>query len=216
MSANFPTRLAWRYPEAWPLALCAIAWVLMVRAHEHAAHVHGLTPLLQNWFVMTVAMMLPMVVPPLRLTARRSFWRRRHLAMAEFLAGYVGCWMLVGVAVAFLPMSRIATAIGLAIAAAWQLTRWKQRGLAGCHLSVPLAPKGWRADRDCMRFGWRIGTRCVVSCWALMLVCFLSGHALLATLLVVGVGVAERYSPRTANQKFLAAVLFAAAILYLP
>lgn len=214
MSASFPTRLAWRYPEAWPLAVSAVAWVLMVRAPH--VHIHGIAPLLKNWLVMTVAMMLPMVIPPLRLTAQRSFWRRRHLAMAEFLAGYVACWMLVGVAVAFLPMNRTATAIGLVIAAAWQLTRWKQRGLKGCHLSVPLAPKGWRADRDCMRFGWQIGTRCVVSCWALMLVCFLSGHALLPTLLVVGVGVAERYSRRTANQKFLSAVLFAAALLYVP
>ena len=87
------------------------------------------------------------------------------------------------------------------------------RGLNGCHRSIPLAPRGWRADRDCIRFGALIGTRCLVSCWALMLVCFASGHALAATAIVTGVGVGERFMGKP-DRRVLGGVLFVAAGCY--
>ena len=109
--------------------------------------------------LMTVAMMLPMVAEHVRLTAERSLWRRRHRAMAGFVTGYLGLWALGGVVVALLPLhpSGRTAAIAFAIAGVWQLTPWKRRGLVGCHRTMPLAPRGWRADADCVRFGWRVG-----------------------------------------------------------
>jgi predicted metal-binding membrane protein len=213
--ASLPVRLAWRHPEWWALALSAGAWVLLLRGHAHA-HAYG--DLLQGWMVMSVAMMLPMVAEPMRLAAERSFWHRRHRAIAGFLAGYLGCWALIGVFVSFVhvPLSsqNWGAAIAFAVAGAWQLTRWKRRALNGCHRSMPLAPRGWRADRDCIRFGAMIGTRCIVSCWALMLACFFSGHAIVATLLVTGVGFVERYTRRRPDQRLLSGVLFAASVIY--
>ena len=213
--ASLPVRLAWRHPEWWALALSAGAWVLLLRGH---AHVHTYGDLLRSWMVMSMAMMLPMVAEPMRLAAERSFWHRRHRAILAFLLGYLGCWMLIGAAVSFVhiaPSARnVAASIAFAVAGAWQLTRWKRRGLNGCHRSMPLAPAGWRADRDCIRFGARIGTRCIVSCWALMLACFLSGHALIATLLVTAVGLAERYARRRPDQRLLGGALFAASLIY--
>ena len=209
------TNVTWRHPEWWALALSAGAWGWMLASGGHHAHAYG--DALQGWMVMSVAMMLPMVVEPIHLTAERSFWHRRHRAIAGFLTGYLGLWLLAGIAVSFLRIphgaQNRAAAIAFAIAGVWQLTRWKQRGLNGCHRSMPLAPRGWRADRDCARFGALIGTRCLVSCWALMLVCFASGHALAATAIVTGVGVGERYMGKP-DRRVLGGVLFVAAGCY--
>lgn len=193
------TPFAWRHPEWWALALAAGAWGVMLVNDGHHSHTYGAA--LYGWMVMTVAMMLPMVVEPMRLTAERSFWHRRHRATLGFVIGYLAVWLLAGIALSFFRvphgMQDRAAAIALVLAAAWQLTRWKQRGLNGCHRSMPLAPRGWRADRDCVRYGLFIGTRCLISCWALMLVCYASGHQFLLTLLVTAVVFAERYSERS-------------------
>lgn len=201
-------RFVWLHPEWWALVVSAGAWAVLLRLH--AEHVHTTGAMLANWLVMTLAMMLPMVVMPIRVTAERSLWRRRNRAIAGFLAGYIGGWMLVGVAALFLPPVPAAAAFG--VAGVWQLTRWKRAGLAGCHRTVPLAPRGWRADRDCAGYGLRIGSRCILSCWALMLACFFSGHALVATLLVTAVMFGERFLRRPDHRLF-AAALFAAAIV---
>jgi predicted metal-binding membrane protein len=202
-------RSTWRHPEWWSLALCAGAWTWLLRGHAHA---HTFSAQLTNWLVMTLAMMLPMVIVPIRTTARRSLWHRRDRAIAAFLLGYLGCWTVAGIAVSFLHVTHpLAGTIGFAVAGAWQLTRWKRIALAGCHRTEPLAPRGWRADRDCMRYGVLIGVNCVLSCWALMLACFLSGHTLLATLIATAIALAERYTIRP-DQRLLACALFAAAL----
>ena len=213
--ACLPVRLAWRHPEWWALALSAGAWLVMLAHPAHHAHAYG--AVLRNWMVMSVAMMLPMVIDPMRLAAERSFWHRRHRAIAGFLLGYLGLWLLAGVVASLIVvphgMQNRAAGIALAVAAAWQLTRWKRRGLHGCHRSMPLAPRGWRADRDCMRFGVMIGTRCMLSCWALMLACSVSGHALALTAIVTAVGLAERYMMKP-DQRLMAVVLFVTSLAF--
>ena len=94
------TNVTWRHPEWWALALSTAAWAWMLANSGHHAHAYG--DALKGWMVMSVAMMLPMVIEPIRLTAERSFWHRRHRAIAGFLAGYLGLWLLAGVAVSFL------------------------------------------------------------------------------------------------------------------
>lgn len=207
------TRLAWRHPEWWVLALAAGAWVVVIRNAGHHAHAHGAGAALAGWMLMTVAMMLPLVAEHVRLTAERSLWRRRQRAMAGFVLGYLAVWALAGVAVSLVPLhpdSRTA-AVALAIAGVWQLTPWKRRGLVGCHRTMPLAPRGWRADADCVRFGWRVGLRCALSCWALMLACAMMGHSLIAMVGVTGVMWAERHTrPR---RRLFSAVLLGAAVV---
>jgi predicted metal-binding membrane protein len=153
---------------------------------------------------MVVAMMLPLMVIPVRVTAFRSLWPRRHWAMATFLCGYVGIWMAAGVLglalLAFLrefqARAHWLTAAVFLVAAAWQITALKHRCAAACHLTRPLAPVGWPARRDCLCFGAEHGFYCVGNCGVLMVAAMLSPlhrtMMVLATLLLAY----ERYRAR--------------------
>ena len=97
---------------------------------ESAAHPPAQT-LISTWWwwtVMSVAMMFPVVAPAARRIARAGLWRRRHLAMAEFLGGYLVVWALVGLLALWI-VSVVwphrapphAVAVALAVAAVWQV-----------------------------------------------------------------------------------------------
>jgi predicted metal-binding membrane protein len=229
-------RRSWAYPEWWSLSLCVAAWLVFLvplgigTANVHAAHnhtVHSLPvsaslPTQTNWLIqggwwmaMVVAMMFPMVINPVRITAACSLWHRRHHAVCIFLLGYIGPWLVFGLAASLMVFAvqrlawlRLSTAAALAFAIAllWQFTRAKRKSLLACHRTRPLAPNGWRADRDCLRYGWMIGGWCLVSCWPLMLACAFAGHGISAMVAVTGLGWVERNQPRP-NQFLLAAVI---------
>jgi predicted metal-binding membrane protein len=171
---------------------------------------------------MSVAMMVPLVAESMRSAAARSLWARRHRAIAGFLGGYLSVWFIAGLIISgalfeiggvLQSHSMAATAAGFGLAAAWQLTPAKRRGLWSCHRSIPMAPEGWRADRDAIRFGWMIGGGCVVSCWALMTACAAASHSLPAMLFATGVGVAERRQFRPNLRRF-SGVTAVFAVLY--
>jgi predicted metal-binding membrane protein len=158
-----------------------------------------------DWLVMVVAMMLPVVLGSARVVAARSLWGRRHRAIGGFLIGYLGVWLAVGFAVAAAGLAvvhlvgetpSVVSAAGFLVAAAWQLTAFKQRALRSCHRKPILALRGWAADEDCIRYGLFIGSRCVFSCWALMLACTLSGHSIISMAGVSFLAVSERYTFR--------------------
>lgn len=131
---------------------------------------------LPAWVLMTVAMMGPTALAGVRHVGRNSLCWRRRRAMAEFAAAYLLVWAAFGflamAAAARVPQSGQVAALGIAaaIAAAWQLTPAKRRALRGCHRSVPLPPRGWRAEAAAARFGLRNGIACLGSCWCMMLV----------------------------------------------
>ena len=173
---------------------------------------------------MVLAMMLPLVFAHLRVAAARSLWPRRQHAIVAFLCGYtaislvagLACVVVVGAAgLAGLDIgSPMAVAGAFALAAAWQLSSVKRRALTACHRTMPLAPRGWPANRDCVRYGWSIGGSCLVSCAGLMLACVVAGHSLPAMMAVTGVAVAERVSARAdATTTSVALVLIAVAQL---
>jgi predicted metal-binding membrane protein len=156
---------------------------------------------LAHWQLMVVAMMFPLLVPSVRVVAFRSFRRRRHRAIAFFLAGHLALWALAGLAVCgVLSFARGLNGDGLAVAAAgaflvaalWQQTRWRRRALVACHWTMPLSPTGPRADRDAFVFGWRIGGSCCLTCCPLMLACTLTGHGIPALLACAAIGRLER------------------------
>jgi len=131
---------------------------------------------------MIVAMMLPLAAGPVHATAARSTWRRRHRAIALFAAAYAAPWVLLGLAAAALfSLPSLVTdtpaPAAAGMAALWQITPMKRYGLRTCHRTMPLAPVGWRADRDCLRYGWSIGSRCLLNCWPVMLACAATGHS---------------------------------------
>ncbi|MFC5473550.1 DUF2182 domain-containing protein [Paraherbaspirillum soli] len=213
------SQFADRHPEWWLPALSLGAWSALFWQHAQQAatgthpahHMHhaagtaaGWGSDLVGWVLMVAAMMLPLVIDPAHTAALRSLWRRRHRAIAGYLSGYLAVWMIAGlvsltllaaIKVSFAEQSR-ALAFGFAIAAAWQLTPYKRLALSACHRTMPLAPRGWRADYDCIRYGLQSGRSCVLSCWALMLLPMLASHNLWLMLVASAVCAVERYRPR--------------------
>jgi hypothetical protein len=199
----------WLHPEWWSVALCCLAWaVMLLHGWQHVWHSVEHRMLLDEellgWMVMVAAMMLPLVMHAVRITASRSLWARRHRAIAGFLLGYLAPWLVLGVVVVGLregswARTYLAAGLGFVGAALWLGTPMHRRALSACHRTVPLAPRGWRAHRDCLRYGGAIGVACVWSCWPLMLACAFSGHGLVAMTGAMVVSAAERWSfrPRT-------------------
>jgi len=225
-------RFTWRHPEWWALGLSLAAWLLFlapyatgVRLSHHRDHANGVsspwTGEIFWWTAMVIAMMLPLIVDRIRIAAARSIWARRDRAVLLFTLGYLATWILAGLIVQagilglhlqpwFRPAVAGAGAFGLA--ALWQLTAAKQRVLRSCHRTIPLAPHGWRANLDCLRYGWMIGATCVLSCGALMVACTLSGHSVAVMAGAGSIGAAERYMIRP-NPRILSAAIAALGLV---
>ena len=189
---------------------------MLLHGWQHGSHgIHHMMTFpeeLGYWLLMIAAMMLPLILNMIRYTATRSLWARRHRAMAGFVIGYFAPWLALGIVVAGLRQvtwthTYIAPAMGFAVAALWQLTPIHWRALISCHRILPLAPLGWQADRDCLRFGGAIGLACVTSCWPLMLACMFAGHGLIAMMGGMALGVAERWSFRPRRRALLVGTL---------
>lgn len=210
-------------PRHWVLGISGLAWVPLVHHAVlhwgHAQH-HFLTPPIEllHWGLMVAAMMLPLVTDAITVAAFRSLPERRHRAGAVFVAGFLGCWLLAGLpAVALRQLvimhdNRVA-AICFIAAAAWSVTRVRKKALLRCHRTFPIAPVGFRADLDCFRFGTSVGYGCVVSCGLAMLACTLAGHSLMALVVCMVGGVAERRTFRWSGTPSLIAMAALAVVL---
>jgi len=134
--------------------------------------------------LMIAAMMLPLIIAPLRHVRDRSFARRRARATVLFAAGYVVVWMIAGVVLQLIAVAVRWAApapllyFGLAgvTAILWQVSPTKQWCMNRCHHRPNLAAFGTAADRDAFDFGLANGASCAGSCWALMLATLLVGQ----------------------------------------
>lgn len=185
-------------------------------------HARGVPARVLAWALMVVAMMVPLVIGAVRTTAARSLWQRRDRAIACFLTGYLGVWLVAGVAVTaalaalrpeLWPHPDMVAAAAFGAAALWQLTPFKSFALSACHRTAPLAPDGWRGYRDCASFGFTIGRGCFLSCWVMMLACTVAGHNTLGMVSVAAIAFVERYSFRP-DQRALSAVLSGVGLLF--
>jgi predicted metal-binding membrane protein len=200
MTTAVRARLAYA-PQMWVYFVAAAAMAILLArhlfpsgetVHHHHPAAHGAThtpaPALVStwlwWTVMTVAMMFPVAAAGARRIARASMWHRRHIAMAEFLAGYLAVWALVGLVAVWVVSlvwpngaPRYTVAVALAAAAAWQVTPIRRRLLRRCRGPAFVNVRGWRADRDCTAEGLNDGRRCVVTCGPVMAVMAV-GHSL--------------------------------------
>ena len=215
-------RLAWQHPEWWTIALSAAAWLtimsqwMVASSHDHDGHAARHGSVIVSSVLMIAAMMFPTVVSSVRMVAARSLWRRRHRAILQFIAGYAAPWLLFCLAVSIvIPAlhSSQAAAFGFGAAVLWQLTPLKRRAMLACHRTIPIAPTGWRANRDCFRSGWIVGVSCVTSCWVLMLASMLSDHSLPAMLCATFIGILERAQFRP-NQRLLCSAMLLLAVVY--
>src|SRR5262245_26892105 len=216
MAAAVRARVAWPHPEWWTLAMSAVAWTL-IAAPRPPHHDHGVVAHTRDWLLMIVAMMLPLSVASIQATAARSLWRRRHRAIAWWLAGYLTPWFMLGAAVSFAwrPVSAPVAALAFIVAGLWQVSTLRARALKRCHRTPSLAPTGWRANYDCARYGWTTGVYCVAACGALMVACSLLGHGpigLAGMVATTMVGAAERYLIRP-DQRWLAGGLALQAVV---
>jgi len=200
------------------LAVSAASWLALFAQTGAPVHNSGVVANSRHRMLMVLAMMLPLQIHGVRSTAERSLWPRRHRAILAFLFGYLAVWALAGAVLscavtAFSISHRIAwmlgAAFGFLIETFWQLSPWKQVAALMCHSTVPLAPDGWRADRDCLHYGWTIGYGCALNCWPLMLVCWLSGHSLTAMVLAFVLGWTDRHSGQDTRLRAIAAAALA-------
>jgi hypothetical protein len=216
-------RFFWMHPEWWSLGLVALAWWTVVPPASTALgpvhhHLSFLGELL-TWGQMVVAMMVPLMLAPLRWVAFQSFRYRRHRAILLFLLGFLGPWMLLGIGAAWLrtldwshtPL----LASGLfGLATLWVLVPVRRQALVFCHRTVPLAPTGWAADRDCLRFSLRVGASCVATCGILMLACAATGHNFVAMLGGTVLGALEYRSFRPPTRPIVAGALLLAVLFF--
>jgi len=154
--------------------------------------------------LMTMAMMAPLLIAPLRYLGDRSLPRRRPRSRLLFLAPCCALWILGGLALqeigAVLGRSGylLATAAALLAAVVWQLSPAKQDCLNGHHKRPSLAAFGHAADEDALKFGVSHGLWCFGSCWALMLLPIVLGAAQLAVMVPVSLWIwAEQFDQPT-------------------
>lgn len=217
-------RMGWNHPEWWVVAVAAAAWILMagmagLGPHAgHAGHGHGLLGMV----AMVVAMMLPLTVANIRHVAWSSLWRRRHRAIAAFVAGYLAVWILVqagiagawGLVASFTGWERAGMVV-MAAAVLWELSPVKRQRLRRCHRTVPLRPRGWRADADCAWYGVTTGLSCATMCWALMAACAAFAHSLLVMIVLFGVQLSGRYQ-RHPSPSLAALAVFGVCLVAIP
>jgi predicted metal-binding membrane protein len=182
-------------------------------SHAHTSHTHvshtGVTPGRGHaqgtlgTVAMVIAMMVPLTLANVRHVAISSLWRRRHRAIAGFLVGFLAVWIVVQTVIVgslglLAPLLGWQTVGGVAIftAALWELAPIKRRLLRRCHRTVPLAPRGWRADADCAHYGVTTGFGCVTMCWALMVAAAAFSHSLMVMTVLFGVQMSGRYQQR--------------------
>ena len=207
-------RFGWHFPEWWVVMVAAVAWMFMVGMfHSHASHAHashtGITPGIGQaqgtlgMVAMVIAMMVPLTLTNVRHVALSSLWQRRHRAIAAFLVGYLAVWFVVQTVIVgslglLAPLVGWGTAGGVAMVAAalWEVAPIKRQRLRRCHRTVPLAPRGWRADTDCAKYGVTTGFSCVTMCWALMVAAATFSHSLMVMTVLFGVQMSGRYQQR--------------------
>jgi predicted metal-binding membrane protein len=162
------------------LALVAVvvaAWAAVGALGEHT-HTGSVVAITGAWIAMVAAMMLPTLVPMLR-TLSAMLAGRARMAWWSFVAGYLAVWASAGVVgVALQRLARPAIASSpqivvpavLALAGAYQFTRWKSACLDACTSPFRWFLRHWRdGSAGGGAMGVRHGVTCLGCCWALML-----------------------------------------------
>jgi predicted metal-binding membrane protein len=178
----------------------ATAWLLSGNRSPHSAMSHHVSHFTPIWLAMILAMAPPLLLREIRHLWRSSLRRMRPLTIASFLCGYVGTWLLAGVALSALHgwigshFERIALAIVLV--AVWQCSPARQRCLNACHRVRTLRVFGAASQLDSLRYGSSTGCYCIATCSLLMFLALLvNDHHLGAMVVAAAASTFERYEP---------------------
>jgi len=158
-----------------------------------------------GWLLMTVAMMVPTVLPLLAIFARMTHGRAdRGLLIALLILGYLSVWAAFGLIAhtadmalhavvagnAFLTFNGwIVGAIVLGAAGAFQFSKLKYRCLDKCRTPFSFINEHWRGAavrRQSFVLGAHHGIFCVGCCWAIMLLMFVVGTGSVGWMLAIG------------------------------
>ncbi|MBI3969152.1 MAG: DUF2182 domain-containing protein [Chloroflexi bacterium] len=200
-------------------ALVALAWLVLwvwgqspygrLLSHHSLNELRGggvlLLVFLTGWALMTVAMMLPTSLPLVLMfgaMVRRRPDRTRLVLL--LLAGYLGIWLLFGLAVyvsdwalhvalAQYPWldahARLLGAATLVLAGLYQFTPLKYHCLDRCRSPLSFIVEHWgrrNEARQAFRLGVAHGLFCLGCCWSLMLLMFTVGLGNLGWMLALG------------------------------
>ncbi|HEY1327224.1 MAG TPA: DUF2182 domain-containing protein [Casimicrobiaceae bacterium] len=167
------------------------------------------------WVLMIAAMMLPTVLPLVRMFRRLTGSRDdAGVLLALLMTGFFAAWLAFGVvahaadALAIGAAMRfdwlalhgwMVAAVVLALAGAFQFSALKYRCLEACRTPFAFVTTRWRGRTplaDALRIGFDHGLFCVGCCWALMLVMFVVGMGSIGWMLALAaVMAAEKNAP---------------------
>ena len=158
-----------------------------------------------GWTLMTVAMMLPTILPLLEIFRRLTAPRPDQLQLlALVIFGYLAVWLGFGIiahgadwavheivehSVWLEANAWVIGAATLLLAGGFQFSRWKYRCLDKCRAPLSFVTEYWRGRderRNAFTLGVHHGLFCVGCCWALMLLMFAVGIGNVAWMLVLG------------------------------
>lgn len=194
----------------------ALAWLLtggrlpqFAGATEHAGHAttsaatwtsHASGDFMLMWLAMLLAMAPPLLLREIGRLWRASLPRLRHLTLASFLCGYVGIWLLLGIALGMLSgwiaLRAERVAVAVVLVALWYCSPPRQRCVNACHRLPSLRVFGAAAQWDSLRYGIATGCYCAAACGLAMLLVLLARDHHLDGMAVVAIAATiERYLP---------------------
>jgi predicted metal-binding membrane protein len=156
-----------------------------------------------GWLLMSVAMMLPSILPLLDIFHRVSNARDdRNLLLALVITGYLVVWLVFGIAAHVLdwgmhailspllsPYAWLAGAAVIAFAGAFEFSPLKHFCLDKCRTPMSFVIQHWRGTahrRQALLLGLHHGAFCVGCCWAIMLVMLVVGMGNVGLMLALG------------------------------
>ena len=202
--------------------MAAGAWLLLAvhalsepRELLVTTQAHEPVDVVTHGFVMTTAMMVPLILPQAHHVGMSSMWNRRHDAIALFAAAFVAVWTIavtamwfVGAVVASLIGLRAAIVVAFAVSVHASANPRRLRRLTACMRTVPLAPRYRQADIDCLRYGFGTGGRCLRTCWGVMAAPMIAhGVGTMVAMSAIEVWFRRRARPGTADRYGSAAVV---------
>ena len=163
-------------------------WVALCTVTPDLAGVVRVTAM---WLLMSVAMMLPTVLPT--FAAYDDLSQSAETNLPLFVAGFLAIWAGFSILAAGLQMalfhfdlvsafgdsrSNVLSAALLTTAGLYQFSAFKEACLSKCRMPVTFFMQHWESGP--WRMGLRLGATCLGCCWALMLLAFVGGVMSLA------------------------------------
>lgn len=177
-------------------------------SHSMGSGIDALIAFLFMWFLMTLAMMLPLATPGIlkfyRFVRSQTTSAIAFAFSALFIVGYLLPWMLFGAAIDAMtffgqqnyylnhlqPVVFIST---LLIAGLYQFTSFKQAFLAHSQSPCLISPTAKLNVQTAFIKGMQHGKGCIGSCWGLMLVLLIfDAMSWVSMGIAIAIGFAER------------------------